>query len=215
VPRRRFGSDLELTDEDKRALAFVKAFTVAHGRTPTLQEVSGGCGWKARTTAQRHLNSLTGVGELRRDRKGRLVVPGTSMGKPALAPLLDDDDEAPTEWVVAPRPGLVACVLRVRDWEDPELVSDPETYFADPEAEPLIGETVLAFEEGEGYFLAEFHGELKKRARPERSLVLAPGTLKPTGVELVGPIRYTLFEWPHAEGAAPPPAPGGKVVPPA
>jgi hypothetical protein len=208
VPRRRFGSGLELTDEDKRALAFVKAFTVAHGRTPTLQEVSDGCGWEARTTAQRHLNSLIGVGELRRDRKGRLVLPGASMGKPALAPLLEDDDRDPTEWVVAPRPGLVACVMEERDWDDPDLVLDPRIYFADPEAEPLMGETVLAFQEGKGYFLAEFQGELKRRDRPERSLVLAPGTLKPTGVELVGPIRYTLQEWPPFGDAAPPSRPG-------
>jgi hypothetical protein len=208
VPRRRFGSDLELTDEDKRTLAFVKAFVVAHGRPPTLQEVSAGCGWEARTTAQRHLNSLIAVGELRRDRKGRLAVPGVFMGKPALAPLLEDDDEDPTEWVVAPRPGLVACVLVERDSEDPDLESDPVTYFADPEAEPAIGETVLAFQEGKRYFLAEFHGELKKQAPPDRSLVLAPGTLKPTGVEVVGPIRYTLQEWPAPEGATARPAPG-------
>jgi hypothetical protein len=208
VPRRRFASDLELTEEDNRTLAFVKTFVVAHGRPPSLQEVSDGCGWEARTTAQRHLNSLIAVGELRRDRKGRLAVPGTSVGKPSLAPLLEDGDEDPTQWVVAPRPGLVACVLQERDQDDPDLVGDPQTYFADPEAEPLIGEEVLAYREGEGYFRAEFYGELQKRARPERSLVLAPGTLKPTGIELVGPIRYTLFEWPPFGDAAPPPAPG-------
>jgi hypothetical protein len=208
VPRRRFASDLELTEEDNRTLAFVKTFLVAQGRTPTLQEVSDGCGWEARTTAQRHLNSLIAVGELRRDRKGRLVVPGTSVGKPSLAPLLEDSDEDPTQWVVAPRPGLVACALEQRDWTDPDMASDPQTYFADPEAEPVIGETVLAFQEGKGYFLAEFHGELKRQAPPDRSLVLAPGALKPTGVEVVGPIRYTLFEWPPFGNGAPPPAPG-------
>jgi hypothetical protein len=197
VPRRRFGSDLELTDEDKRALAFVKAYFAAHGRGPTLKEVAEGCGWEARTTAQRHLNSLIGVGELKRDGRGRLAVPGGSVAQPALAPLLTDDDEDPSEWVVAPRPGLVACAVEGAEVEG-EL-----TIFAAPKEDPVRGEKVLAFQDGKGYFLADLKGELKKRKRPERDLVLAPGSLKPTGVEVVGPVRYTLYEWPHSEGAGP------------
>ena len=184
MPRRRFPSDIELTEEDTRALEFVQAFWQAVGHSPTIREVAAGCGWKSAATAERHIKSLVAAGKLKRDRAGALVFPGLVTSTPSLAPLLTDDDPeaGPTQWVVAPASGLLA-------WRG----GAGDTFFVDPSGPPGQGQSVLAWRHGEGYFVARFQGQLQARERPKRDNVLGLSS-QPTGVEVVGVIRYQLTD---------------------